>query len=542
MNPKIKEALSNVKTGDVEMYFDEMSKIIEKNSGTHENKLIIADCYNVPAPVALGNYTYFKLSDANCDIISLDKSYITAKMHYDMSFTTAEAISATNDDIQLFIGFKSGIHIIDEYRIYVNGQLRTQQTKALHENALVSMFKCNEELRNRPHMYTRWDDAHAYSQNVCGVYVPIANLLAGTTDNKNASFSIDFEINMQIDDLLPFSGMTMFPNFLTGDLEIQIKQTIMGNLVYCVVDPNVVRKYRVDSGLIDAGSSVAASTIKDYVYTHEFTQVGDPINFPSLSKSQGVAATLTCKSGTLIEGKSYVYGFRIKDSVKQTMIAKFTEKPIIIPAQTSNWNTLSQVPTSTGVRANLTTAFSNCTNLCFTFPRTSNEITVSKNPHLDILQCRVNNQIWPEKPLESTSAGFKELMITNAGLDSLFSAPKSFTHSLQDDEYTYASNGSVSARKMTSRDGTDFVFNIALERLSGAGTYFDGLDSNGSNLQVNLDGINSASGNNPYVYPVSGGSVNSNCVNMYQISDAFWIIGKGVCEFTGERSVAGLTE
>ena len=99
MNPKIKEALSNTKTGDIEAYFDEMSKIIEKNSGTHENKLIIADCYNVPAPVALGNYTYFKLSDANCDIISLDKSYITAKMHYDMAFTTLEAISSTNDDI-----------------------------------------------------------------------------------------------------------------------------------------------------------------------------------------------------------------------------------------------------------------------------------------------------------------------------------------------------------------------------------------------------------------------------------------------------------
>ena len=42
MNPKIKEALSNTKTGDVELYFDELSKIIEKNSGTHENKLIIA--------------------------------------------------------------------------------------------------------------------------------------------------------------------------------------------------------------------------------------------------------------------------------------------------------------------------------------------------------------------------------------------------------------------------------------------------------------------------------------------------------------------
>ena len=65
----------------------------------------------------------------------------------------------------------------------------------------------------------------------------------------------------------------------------------------------------------------------------------------------------------------------------------------------------------------------------------------------------------------------------------------------------------------------------------------------GSNIQVNLDGINSTSGYNPYIYPSTiGGSVNSNCMNMYQISDAFWIIGKGVCEFTGERSVAGLTE
>ena len=107
-----------------------------------------------------------------------------------------------------------------------------------------------------------------------------------------------------------------------------------------------------------------------------------------------------------------------------------------------------------------------------------------KESRLDMLQCRVKNQILPEKPLLSTV--FKESIITNARLDSLFSTHKSFTHSLQDDEYEYGVFGSSQSRKMAS-NGSDFVFNVALERLSGVGTYFDGLDSNGSNLQVNLD-------------------------------------------------------
>lgn len=62
-----------------------------------------------------------------------------------------------------------------------------------------------------------------------------------------------------------------------------------------------------------------------------------------------------------------------------------------------------------------------------------------------MLQCRVKNQILPEKPLLSTV--FKESIITNARLDSLFSTHKSFTHSLQDDEYEYGVFGSSQSRK-----------------------------------------------------------------------------------------------
>lgn len=80
----------------------------------------------------------------------------------------------------------------------------------------------------------------------------------------------------------------------------------------------------------------------------------------------------------MTEGKSYTHEFRNKDTVKQALITKFSETSIIILAQTYNWNTLSQHQDEKGVRVHLTTTFSNRTNPCFTFPRTSNEITFQR--------------------------------------------------------------------------------------------------------------------------------------------------------------------
>ena len=193
----------------------------------------------------------------------------------------------------------------------------------------------------RPHMYTMWDEAHNHSENVCGVYVPIAEKL-------NQEFDITFEISIQLDDLLPLSGMSILPNCIIGDIELEIKNRIMGNLVYCQVDPNVLLDEAIKTGAGLAASSIggqAASrraVIADLKaemetahYTKEFTQVGDPCyvcvhNYGA--SSSGASETvdyalalkvqLLCTNSTMNNAMSHINGFRLKDSVISALRSK----------------------------------------------------------------------------------------------------------------------------------------------------------------------------------------------------------------------------
>ena len=85
----------------------------------------------------------------------------------------------------------------------------------------------------RHNMYTMLDEAHKHSKNVFGVYVQI-------NTNLGQEFDITFEVAIQLDDLLPLSGMSILPNCVIGDIELEIRNRIQGNLVYCQVDPNVL--------------------------------------------------------------------------------------------------------------------------------------------------------------------------------------------------------------------------------------------------------------------------------------------------------------
>ena len=76
----------------------------------------------------------------------------------------------------------------------------------------------------RPNMYTMWDEAHKHSKNVCGVYVKLNETLG-------QEFDITFEVSIQLDDLLLLSGMSILPTCVIGDIELEIRNRIQGNLV-----------------------------------------------------------------------------------------------------------------------------------------------------------------------------------------------------------------------------------------------------------------------------------------------------------------------
>ena len=279
---KIQLALDPRETGDVEQFFQSYDAIIEKNSGANDCKCLTIDSYDPPCPVQRGTYTKLKMTDDSIQITNIDKSFISARCRYFMSMKEIEANSTGNttnhDSIQyqwLFIGLKAGIHIIDSYRIYSRGKKTTcEQTESLYETAVTYMLKPQQEIQSRPGTYSTWENVFNMSSNVCGVYIPLAvffrNFVSNTvpefgksnyiyTDDVlrtlyamsdftvdgifvGGNFIIEFDINIPFDDFLPFSAMKFYPNFLFGSLEMEIKQTVQNNLVYCLIDQYALHK------------------------------------------------------------------------------------------------------------------------------------------------------------------------------------------------------------------------------------------------------------------------------------------------------------
>ena len=552
MNSKITQALSDVSSGDITAYFNEVDKIIQLNDGIHDNKILSMECYDRPTPVQYNQYTKFHLTDAGVDCVNIDKSYITATMTYHMrlnQITTHTITTAKTNQFQfykLFIGLKNASQNFDTYRIYINHNQVYSQTDSIYEQALVTSMKPRAEMY-RPNMYTMWDEAHKHSKNVCGVYVPI-------NTNLNQEFDITFEVAIQLDDLLPLSGMSILPNCVIGDIELEIRNRIQGNLVYCQVDPNVLIEELRASSIINNQSTnvelfdIAETEASRASYIKEFTQVGDatyicihdqvtpqsgdPYYYPFTMKVK-----LECTNSIMNNAMSHIYGFRLKDSVIRQLVSKYSSKPLIIPAQVCKHDLFAQRPTAGGLKLNTNITLTNCTNIALSFPKTDNQITVVNNPEQQAAQLILMGKNIPDKSINTLEAAHTEMELTNACLDSLFEAQPSFIRSLtmpsSDGTYVLFRNG----------DCSDYYFNVSLERF-GNGVYCDGLTSPGAiTLTFQSNSIHSGSADTYYHPDISDNTViNTQPINIMSVQDCFWIITPNRCTITADVYTPDITE
>lgn len=264
---RIHDVIYDYPMADVEEYFNHINNIIGLNSGTNDYQIVTHDCYGTQAPVYNGQTTKFRLTDSSLDVIDISQGFISLKATIGIQLKVISPttdLKAENWDTTLhrnacwfFVGFKSASHIINTYSIYSNGQPTScKQTKAVEEQTIVYNCKAKEEKNSRPGMYSVHKDVLNMKKCVCGTYIqqPKAWKVVGTDAtnryyvpeaenapdgtqlwNENGQTTIELEMCIQVDDLLPLSGMTYFPRFACGELELELNMDLEKNMVFCQV-------------------------------------------------------------------------------------------------------------------------------------------------------------------------------------------------------------------------------------------------------------------------------------------------------------------
>ena len=583
--------------GDVEKYFVKLDRMIGTNSGKKNYGMMTHSSYSTSCPFGEMIPTKFRLTDNQYDIIDISQGLLQFKIKFDLEFKVQhrgfdQVSTSAFYECWWFVGLKSGAHIIDNYSVYSNGRLTScKQVKAVDEQSIVFNCKSNEQINARPGLYTAHEDVLKMNNCVCGFYIAQPNtLMSGGSCMIEGN---EMEIIVQVDDLLPFSGMKYFPAFACGDLEIELALTLNRNFVFCPIPIEAVYAQQFkhhtmfgEGAFRDASNNVTITqqyseydddqeeekrVIKEQEYTNQtliawedlsylsstrvseiqteskkrcdfrFHQCGEycktraaivnkhygndlllknhfrsaPVDeadhteskkdfnvtsLPMLVKKwvdkmeyKDTEVTIIPCNLTVIDAKSYVYGFDIRDQSKQNLLAVFKQqKKLIIPAQWINHQIFNQRPGSDSIKNHMTLPMYEVSELIFTFPQNEYQRTVSRNPYLRNLRCTLDDKMVPDKDVSTTEAAHAEMTLSALGFDSFFSPNPPLAKSLKPENVD-------TCRLWVPRreDDSNYMFVVDLER-NGSGVHHDGYTN--PNALINLDAMFIGGIQNPHYY------------------------------------------
>ena len=166
-----------------------------------------------------------------------------------------------------------------------------------------------------------------------------------------------------------------------------------------------------------------------------------------------------------------------------TEIMDVLKEGIVIPTQYLTYDSFPDSAKERGIKSTVRATLSNVTNISVVFPKHANDITVMENPMYENLQLRIDNKPFPDKTLSTIGAEFLQMQLIASDLDGPIRCTQEF-----EDSYTQAKNATDGTRyKNTLRDATRFMWNLQLER-NGGGYFFDGYESFGRNIPIEIEG------------------------------------------------------
>ncbi len=468
--------------GSVVEYYKKLKDIISTNDGTRSFIIRTEDCHDQNAPFNQSQETRLRITHSDHMISQITEGFINFKIKLTIQLSKDIQTTHVNDTEKLgkiFVGFKSSNQLLDQLQIYSNN-LSTgyQQNECCREGFCYSTIKPYSEKKTRKYTHSLYENVSDYSQSVCGTYVDLVDIMDGQKHD------VEFEMNLPFEDMLALQAFDLYPNRIVGDIEIRFYVKPAG-LVYCQVDPRKIKE--VKEFMED---STIASTFKSIpIFKHGFTQIGNDSKIAALNVGSDKSITpttesitLSCLGLTVTACKSNMFGFGVKESTLQAIEQMFSE-PVSIPSQQLDYNAFPTAPTAAGVQGTMNSPLSNITSITVVFPKHANDYTCFDNPIYHNLQLTINGKNYPDEPVSTLGARFLQYQLVASELDGGIQCTKEFEDSL-----TMPKNKDDGTRyKNTLSDASSFMLNIQTERSRG-GYLFDGLDSNGQNVPIQIRG------------------------------------------------------
>ena len=469
--------------GCVVEYYKKLKDIIATNDGTRSFIIRTEDCHDQNAPFNQSQETRLRITHNDHMISQITEGFINFNIKLTLQLSDVINDIHSGDEKQLgkvFVGFKSSNQLLDQLQIYSNNvSSGYQQNECCREGYCYSTIKPYSEKKTRKYTHSLYENVSSYSQSVCGTYIDLVDIMDGQKHD------VEFEMNLPFEDILAFQAFDLYPNRVVGDIEIRFYVKPVG-LVYCQVDPRKIKE--VKEFMED--ESISATFSNTPIFTHGFTQINNDCKIAALNiaKETGVVTstsksiTLSCYGLTVTSCKSNMFGFGVKESTLQAIASMFSE-PVAIPSQQLDYNAFPLAATKSGIQSTINMPLFNTTSITVVFPKHTNDYTCFDNPIYHNVQLTINGQNYPDEPVSTLGARFLQYQLVASELDGGIQCTKEFEDSL-----TMVKNKDDGTKfKNTLSDASSFMLNIQTERSRG-GYLYDGLDSNGQNIPIQIRG------------------------------------------------------
>ncbi|WP_289705227.1 hypothetical protein, partial [Bacteroides acidifaciens] len=190
-----------------------MRTLVQKNGGDNTFSIVEELCHDKDEPIPIGTKTKIRLTHSGHTISQIEKSFL--RLIVDLNLSMNKTIAAnvfTGKDWEklnlIFVGFKDAVEIISELQFWVDGKLISgyHQSEMIRESFAYNSIRPKNVKKNSINSHSLWEDVQNFSSNVCGVYVPLVELI------NSKKVKVQLELIIPFTDQLAIHSWQLYPN------------------------------------------------------------------------------------------------------------------------------------------------------------------------------------------------------------------------------------------------------------------------------------------------------------------------------------------